>query len=200
MVTSTIVVNIVDDVPKANADTASVGEGGDVTGNVLANDDGGADGPAAGGGVVGVRAGSDTSTPVVGGLNSQINGTYGYLTLDAHGNAEYHSYPNSVNGPGATDTFTYTLRDGDGDQSTTTLTIDVNNSCIKAGQRQRRDRLRKSPRLTPRTARTWRPATPPAAIPITRARPPAARWSARSPAPAARSATAWSAALRAISG
>ncbi|WP_448647330.1 retention module-containing protein [Pseudomonas mohnii] len=132
VVTSTIVVNIVDDVPKANADTASVTEGGVVTGNVLANDVGGADGPAAGGGVVGVRAGSDTSTPVVGGLNSQINGTYGYLTLDAHGNAEYHSYPNSVNGPGATDTFTYTLRDGDGDQSTTTITIDVNNSCIKA--------------------------------------------------------------------
>ncbi|MHA6125869.1 retention module-containing protein [Pseudomonas fluorescens group sp. PF-1] len=132
VVTSTIVVNIVDDVPKANADTASVAEGGVVTGNVLANDVGGADGPAAGGGVVGVRAGSDTSTPVVGGLNSQINGTYGYLTLDAHGNAEYHSYPNSVNGPGATDTFTYTLRDGDGDQSTTTITIDVNNSCIKA--------------------------------------------------------------------
>ena len=146
VVTSTIVVNIVDDVPKANADTASVAEGGVVTGNVLANDVGGADGPAAGGGVVGVRAGSDTSTPVVGGLNSQINGTYGYLTLDAHGNAEYHSYPNSVNGPGATDTFTYTLRDGDGDQSTTTLTIDVNNSCIKAVSRQRRDRLRKSPR------------------------------------------------------
>jgi hypothetical protein len=50
-------VNIVDDVPKANADTASVTEGGVVTGNVLANV-GGADGPAAGGGVVGVRAGS----------------------------------------------------------------------------------------------------------------------------------------------
>ncbi|MGY3176042.1 VCBS repeat-containing protein, partial [Pseudomonas sp. TE12234] len=130
--TSTIVVNIVDDVPKANADVASVGEGGIITGNVLANDVGGADGPAVGGGVVGVRAGSDTSTPVVGGLNSQINGTYGYLTLDAHGNAEYHSYPNSVNGPGATDTFTYTLRDGDGDQSTTTITIDVHNSCIQA--------------------------------------------------------------------
>jgi hypothetical protein len=62
VVTSTIVVNIVDDVPKANADTASVTEGGVVTGNVLANDVGGADGPAAGGGVVGVRAGSDTST------------------------------------------------------------------------------------------------------------------------------------------
>ncbi|WP_414879877.1 Ig-like domain-containing protein, partial [Pseudomonas sp. IT-P100] len=96
----------------------------------LWNDVAGADGPLLGGGVVGVRAGSDTSTPVNGGLNTQINGTYGYLTLDAQGNAEYHSYPNSVNGPGATDVFTYTLRDNDGDESTTTLTIDVNNSCI----------------------------------------------------------------------
>uniref|UniRef100_UPI001FF3E298 retention module-containing protein n=1 Tax=Pseudomonas moorei TaxID=395599 RepID=UPI001FF3E298 len=60
--TGQINVNIVDDVPKANADVASVGEGGVVTGNVLANDIGGADGPAVGGGVVGVRAGSDTST------------------------------------------------------------------------------------------------------------------------------------------
>ena len=82
--------------------------------------------------MVGVRAGSDTSTPVSGGLNQQINGTYGYLTLDAQGNAEYHSNPNGVNGPGATDTFTYTLRDNDGDESTTTITIDVNNSCIRA--------------------------------------------------------------------
>ncbi|MHC8378356.1 retention module-containing protein [Pseudomonas sp. MDT1-16] len=132
VVTSTIVVNIVDDLPTAHADTASVAEGGIISGNVLWNDVGGADGPAAGGGVVGVRAGSDTSTPVIGGLNSQINGTYGYLTLDANGNAEYHSNPNAVNGPGATDVFTYTLRDADGDESTTTITIDVNNSCIRA--------------------------------------------------------------------
>ncbi|MFY0730246.1 retention module-containing protein, partial [Pseudomonas sp. NFX15] len=125
-------VNIVDDLPTANPDVASVGEGGIVSGNVLANDVGGADGPAAGGGVVGVRAGSDTSTPVSGGLNTQINGTYGYLTLDAHGNAVYHSNPNAVSGPGASDTFTYTLRDADGDESTTTLTIDVHNSCIIA--------------------------------------------------------------------
>ncbi|AKV07370.1 hypothetical protein B723_13480 [Pseudomonas fluorescens NCIMB 11764] len=125
-------VNIVDDTPNANPDATSVTEGGVVSGNVLWNDVAGADGPLLGGGVVGVRAGSDTSTPVNGGLNTQINGTYGYLTLDAQGNAEYHSYPNSVNGPGATDVFTYTLRDNDGDESTTTLTIDVNNSCIKA--------------------------------------------------------------------
>ncbi|MGE8066349.1 retention module-containing protein, partial [Pseudomonas sp. NPDC089569] len=130
--TSTIVVNIVDDVPTAHADMASVGEGGIVSGNVLWNDVGGADGPAAGGGVVGVRAGSDTSTPAIGGLGSPINGTYGYLTLDAHGNAEYHSYPNGVSGPGATDTFTYTLRDADGDESTTTITVDVHNSCLVA--------------------------------------------------------------------
>src|SRR5690606_3562841 len=107
-------------------------EGGTISGNVLDNDVGGADGLAAGGAVVGVRAGGNTSTPAVGGLGTSINGAYGYLTLDAHGNAVYHSNPNSVNEPGATDTFTYTVRDADGDQSTTTITIDVSNSCIRA--------------------------------------------------------------------
>ncbi|MBN6773387.1 retention module-containing protein [Pseudomonas granadensis] len=125
-------VNIVDDLPSAYADAASVKEGGTVSGNVLNNDIGGADGPAVSGAVVGVRAGADTSTPAIGGLNSQINGTYGYLTLDANGNAVYHSNPNTVNGPGAVDVFTYTVRDADGDESTTTITIDVYNSCLKA--------------------------------------------------------------------
>ena len=101
-------VKIVDDLPIAHADEASVAEGGIVSGNVLWNDIGGADGLAVGGAVVGVRAGSDTSSPAVGGLNTQINGTYGYLTLDAYGNAVYHSNPNAVSGPGATDVFTYT--------------------------------------------------------------------------------------------
>ncbi|WP_236708408.1 type I secretion C-terminal target domain-containing protein, partial [Pseudomonas sp. Root562] len=129
VVTSTIVVNIVDDVPTARADMDSVVEGGTVSGNVLVNDIGGADGLGA---VIGVRAGSDTSTSAIGGLNSQINGTYGYLTLDASGNAVYHSNPNSVAEAGATDTFTYTVRDADGDESTTTITIDVYNSCLQA--------------------------------------------------------------------
>ncbi|WP_212626803.1 retention module-containing protein [Pseudomonas sp. PP3] len=129
VVTSTIVVNIVDDVPTAKADVDSVQEGGTVSGNVLDNDIGGADGLGA---VIGVRAGGNTSTPAVGGLNTQINGNYGYLTLDANGNAVYHSNPNSVAAPGATDTFTYTVRDADGDQSTTTITIDVCNSNINA--------------------------------------------------------------------
>jgi VCBS repeat-containing protein len=129
-VTSTIVINIVDDVPTAHADAVSVAEGGTVSGNVLGNDVLGADGPASGGAVVGVRAGSDTSTSAIGGLNAQINGTYGYLTLDANGNAVYHSNPNSVSAPGATDVFTYTVRDADGDESTTTITIDVSNCSL----------------------------------------------------------------------
>ncbi|WP_454846387.1 retention module-containing protein [Pseudomonas farris] len=129
-VTSTIVINIVDDVPTAHCDSVSVVEGGTVSGNVLDNDVFGADGPALGGAVVGVRAGSDTSTSAIGGLNSQINGAYGYLTLEANGNAVYHSNPNSVGEPGATDVFTYTVRDADGDESTTTLTIDVSNNCL----------------------------------------------------------------------
>ncbi|WP_455805256.1 retention module-containing protein [Pseudomonas fluorescens] len=125
-------VNIVDDLPSAHPDAASVAEGGTVSGNVLNNDIGGADGPAVTGAVVGVRAGSDTSTSAIGGLNSNINGTYGYLTLDANGNAVYHSNPNVVNGPGAVDVFTYTVRDSDGDESTTTITIDVYNSKLCA--------------------------------------------------------------------
>ncbi|MBN3864266.1 retention module-containing protein [Pseudomonas frederiksbergensis] len=130
-VTSTIVINIVDDVPTAHCDSASVVEGGTVSGNVLHNDVLGADGPAPGGAVVGVRAGSDTSTSAIGGLNTHINGTYGYLTLEANGNAVYHSNPNSVGEPGATDVFTYTVRDADGDESTATITIDVHNSCLE---------------------------------------------------------------------
>ncbi|MGF6207093.1 retention module-containing protein [Pseudomonas frederiksbergensis] len=130
--TNQINVNIVDDLPTAHPDSASVAEGATVSGNVLDNDIGGSDGPAVTGAVVGVRAGGDTSTSAIGGLGSNINGTYGYLTLDANGNAVYHSNPNAVNGPGATDVFTYTVRDADGDESTTTITIDVSNSCIKA--------------------------------------------------------------------
>ncbi|WPN76223.1 retention module-containing protein [Pseudomonas germanica] len=130
--TGQINVNIVDDLPSAHPDAASVAEGGTVSGNVLNNDIGGADGPAVTGAVVGVRAGADASTSAIGGLNSNINGTYGYLTLDANGNAVYHSNPNAVNGPGAMDVFTYTVRDSDGDESTTTITIDVANSKLCA--------------------------------------------------------------------
>ncbi|MBV7490894.1 retention module-containing protein [Pseudomonas sp. PDM30] len=127
--TGQINVNIIDDLPSAKPDSSSVVEGGTVNISVLGNDASGADGPAT---VVGVRAGGNTSTSAIGGLGNQINGTYGYLTLDANGNAVYHSNQDSVGDPGATDTFTYTVRDADGDESTTTITIDVVSSTIKA--------------------------------------------------------------------
>ena len=130
--TSTIVINIVDDVPKAHSDFANVYEGGTVSGNVLVNDVTGADVRADGQYVVGVRAGSDTSTSATGQLGSNVAGQYGYLTLDAQGNATYHANPNAVAPAGATDVFVYTIRDADGDESTTTLTIDVHDISLVA--------------------------------------------------------------------
>ncbi|WP_455912814.1 Ig-like domain-containing protein, partial [Pseudomonas palmensis] len=127
-VTSTIVIHIVDDMPIAESDSATVMEGGTVTGNVLLNDILGADGAAQGGAVVGVRAGSDTSTSAIGSLGVSIAGTYGTLILNANGEAIYKADPNSVAPTGAKDVFTYTIRDADGDESTTTITINVTDS------------------------------------------------------------------------
>ncbi|SDZ34573.1 retention module-containing protein [Pseudomonas sp. NFIX28] len=125
-------VNIVDDLPTAHPDVAMADEGTTISGNVLGNDIGGADGPAITGAVVGVRAGSDTSTSAIGGLNTTINGLYGTLTLDAFGNATYHSYPNSVTAHDSQDVFVYTVRDVDGDESTTTITIQICDTELRA--------------------------------------------------------------------
>ncbi|MCU7223271.1 VCBS domain-containing protein, partial [Pseudomonas brassicacearum] len=130
--TNSIVITIVDDVPRAHCDETSVIEGGTVSGNVLDNDVVGADMVSDGKYVVGVRAGSDTSSSATGQLNTQVMGQYGYLTLDAKGNAIYHATPNSVPPSGATDTFVYTIRDADGDESTTTITINVRDSKMVA--------------------------------------------------------------------
>ncbi len=192
-------VNIIDDLPTAKADTGSVVEGGTVNVSVLGNDVTGADGAAAGGAVVGVRAGGDTSSSAIGGLNSNIIGTYGYLTLDAAGNAIYHSNPNSVSPPGATDTFTYTIRDGDGDESTTTLTINVADSKLVASVDQDVTVYEKALDLT-KDGQDLAPARSPAATRATPAKPPPVRWSVRSPAAAGRSPTAWSAAPPAPTG
>ncbi|MCM2330428.1 MAG: VCBS domain-containing protein, partial [Pseudomonas sagittaria] len=125
--TGTIRIDIVDDVPTAHANIDAVIEGDVVSGNVLTDGVGdvfGADGPAAGGGVVGVRAaGSDTTTAVTSGVGTTISGLYGTLTLAADGSYTYTSTPNAVPLAGASDVFVYTIKDGDGDLSTTTLTI-----------------------------------------------------------------------------
>ncbi|PWK76757.1 DUF5801 repeats-in-toxin domain-containing protein [Aminobacter sp. AP02] len=134
--TGSITVSVVDDVPTANANTNSVIEGGVVTGNVLTDgtaDVFGADGAAAGGGVVGVRAsGGDTTTAVTSGINTTITGSFGTLTLQANGTYSYDGNPNVVAPAGATDVFVYTIKDGDGDLSTTTLTINLSDSGIAA--------------------------------------------------------------------
>ncbi|WP_188630887.1 type I secretion C-terminal target domain-containing protein, partial [Oceanisphaera marina] len=123
----TILINIVDDVPSASADVNEVDEGGTAAGNVLTDgtaDVFGADGAAAGGGVVGVAVG-DTGAPVSGNLGAPLTGQYGALILNADGSYSYTSNANGTPPQGATDVFTYTIQDGDGDLSTTTLTITV---------------------------------------------------------------------------
>jgi VCBS repeat-containing protein len=119
---STLTVNVVDDVPTANDDKDSVGAGGKATGNVITGDSTSTDGPgddvkgADGATVTDVDFGATDGTPGVG-----IAGLFGTLILNADGSYEYQAKAN-VSG---TDVFTYTLTDGDGDVDTATLTIDV---------------------------------------------------------------------------
>ena len=127
-------VHVTDDTPQANPDIGYVKEGGETSGNILANDQAGADGPGAGGLIVGVRAGGDTSTAVTTGVGTVIQGLYGNLIVDANGNASYHANPNSGGTGDAQDVFTYTIRDADGDTSTTTVTVNVyHNSGVTIG-------------------------------------------------------------------
>ncbi len=128
----TLTINVADAVPIAHVDTGSVNEGAtltvDAAAGVLPNDFFGADGKViANGGVVGVAAGSDTSNPVAGNLDTAIAGQYGTLTLHADGSYTYVSSANSIT-QNASDTFVYTIQDGDGDLSTTTLTINLTDS------------------------------------------------------------------------
>lgn len=122
-----LTIEVIDDVPTAVADTASVGEGAtlsvDAASGVLSNDVAGADGWADSGTVVGVVAG-DTGSTSSGGVGGRIDGNYGYLTLNADGSYVYVSTANAITGD-EVEVFTYTVRDGDGDLSSTTLNINV---------------------------------------------------------------------------
>ncbi|MGB7388399.1 MAG: DUF5801 repeats-in-toxin domain-containing protein [Pseudomonas neustonica] len=122
-----LTIEVIDDVPTATADTASVGEGAtlsvDAASGVLSNDVAGADGWADSGAVVGVVAG-DTGSTSSGGVGGRIDGDYGYLTLNADGSYVYVSTANAITGD-EVEVFTYTVRDGDGDLSSTTLSINV---------------------------------------------------------------------------
>ncbi|OAF19403.1 DUF5801 repeats-in-toxin domain-containing protein [Bradyrhizobium neotropicale] len=109
--TSTVSINIKDDVPTAHADVNSAESGALITGNVENNDVGGADGIAS-------IAWNNVS------LNHTVAGAHGVLTVGTDGSYSYHANPNAATGA---DQFTYTITDGDGDTSTTTLTINVTN-------------------------------------------------------------------------
>ena len=99
---------------------------------VLSNDVAGADGFAAGGGVVGVRAaGGDLTTDVTTGVGTNIAGLHGTLHLNADGGYTYQSTANNITAD-TTDVFVYTIKDGDGDLSTTTLTINLANATVLA--------------------------------------------------------------------
>ncbi|RAZ71849.1 hypothetical protein DPM35_30265, partial [Mesorhizobium atlanticum] len=139
--TANLVIDIKDDVPHAVADTSGILAGAtSASGNVLVTDGSGdhqdtfgADGAAAGGGVVGVAKGdtdanlNDTST--LGGTG--VAGAHGTLVLGADGTYTYTLDPNDAavkdlpKGQTLTDTFTYTIADGDGDLSHTTLTVTI---------------------------------------------------------------------------
>ena len=135
--TARLTVSIVDDVPTAYANVNAVSEGGTVSGNLLTDgthDVFGADGAGVTsptGGITGIRAGSDTATPVTDGT-TVVTTALGTLTLNANGSYSYVAKPNVVSDGTLVDHFVYTIRDGDGDLSTTTLDITVGNVTVTA--------------------------------------------------------------------
>ncbi|MCB1581243.1 MAG: type I secretion C-terminal target domain-containing protein, partial [Alphaproteobacteria bacterium] len=118
--TGTITVNVKDDGPVAVDDGALVDQGQTtINGNVLANDDSGADVPAS---VISVSFGG-ADVPVVAGTPSVINGQYGTLSINADGSYSYVS--NNTNTTQVQDVFGYTMADYDGDPDSALLTITV---------------------------------------------------------------------------
>ncbi|HKT85488.1 MAG TPA: VCBS domain-containing protein, partial [Novosphingobium sp.] len=122
--TSTLTIDVIDDVPAASNDGNSLTEDTvSVGGNILSNDVFGADGPHA----QQISAVSGAGAGTVGGNTA---GAYGTLHLNIDGSYTYQLNTAAIQGLDAgehvTDTFSYTIRDGDGDTSTATLAITVN--------------------------------------------------------------------------
>jgi Big-like domain-containing protein len=120
-----LVINIVDDAPRAIGDTDHVSARDPSTdGNVI-------DGTGTTSGVVDV-AGADGGLHVVGiafgntggALGVPLSGANGTLTIDAQGN---YTYTRTGSGT-APDVFTYRVADADGTESTSQLTIAVDNA------------------------------------------------------------------------
>ena len=129
---------MIDDVPTATADTDSVTEGGSTSGDVLTNDELGADRAEVDGsevtGIASVNEGTSDTT-ADGSGDFTLAGEYGTLTLNQDGTYTYVANAD-VTDADVEDVFTYTITDGDGDTSTTTLTIDVNNVTLVADNQE----------------------------------------------------------------
>lgn len=112
-------VEITDDVPVAYDDMNSLTEVAEsVSGNVLENDESGADG---------WRMDGEGNVAAVE-LSSSADGMYGTLMLNADGSYTYTRNGTGVPDGGASDTFTYIAYDADGDAVEKTLTITIENT------------------------------------------------------------------------
>uniref|UniRef100_UPI0025D2F74F Ig-like domain-containing protein n=1 Tax=uncultured Mailhella sp. TaxID=1981031 RepID=UPI0025D2F74F len=117
--TGLLTVTVHDDGPVASADMNRLAEEAEsVSGNVLENDESGADG---------WRTDAEGNIAAVV-LKGSADGTYGTLTLNADGSYTYTRNETGVPDGGASDTFTYIAYDADGDAVEKTLTITIENT------------------------------------------------------------------------
>jgi T1SS-143 domain-containing protein len=122
-VTTTITIHVADDGPVAQNDSNHSDNGETVSGNVVTNDDIGADGNDAP--VTQVEFNGVTYDMPEDGILT-VEGEYGTLVMNADG-----TYTYTPNGTGdGTDTFTYTITDGDGDTAQAHLSICVDGDSI----------------------------------------------------------------------
>ncbi|SFQ02309.1 VCBS repeat-containing protein, partial [Mesorhizobium sp. NFR06] len=121
---STLSVDILDDVPTAKADTDAAQSGEKVTGNVETGASTHGTGAADTAGADGIASIAWTGSVTSNGVTT-VTGAHGVLTVFANGDYSYQATPNA---PTGTDVFNYTITDGDGDTSSATLTIDVTGS------------------------------------------------------------------------
>ncbi|TPJ28756.1 Ig-like domain-containing protein, partial [Mesorhizobium sp. B2-8-3] len=120
---TTLTIDIVNDVPTAKADTDAAQSGETVTGNVETGTSTHGLGAADTAGADGIASITWTNAVTNAGVTT-VTGTHGVLTVQADGSYSYKAFANTTTG---NDVFTYTIKDGDGDTSPATLTINVTN-------------------------------------------------------------------------
>ncbi|MGP1311182.1 MAG: Ig-like domain-containing protein, partial [Phycisphaerales bacterium] len=93
------------------------------TGNVVANDDAGSDGPVT---VTGFSYTDETGATQTAAAGATVDTQYGQLTVNADGSWTYVSDPSEDHSGGdLPDNFSYTIADSDGDTSSATQFITV---------------------------------------------------------------------------